>query len=201
MERREFLKGLILPIAAAALPVSPARAGLFQSPIKTNVLRPPGAVPENIFASKCIRCGRCAEVCPYRSIVPRDFLETGVNAGTPLIDVTKVPCYLCMKCVEVCPTGTLRPIAQQETRMGLAVIDRYACMTWQEGEFMLCRTCYNVCPFKEKAIKLDELRPVIIEEYCTGCGLCTHGCPVTLENGKKAVNIEPIYAFGKVRKE
>ena len=198
MERRDFLKILALPVvSSAAGGVREAVAGLFASPLHTNLLRPPGAVPEEIFASKCIRCGRCVEVCPYESIVPRDVSWAGVNAGTPLIDVTKVPCYLCMKCVEVCPTGTLRRISQAETRMGLAVIDRYACMTWKEGGLLLCRTCYNVCPFKEKAIKLDQLRPVVIEEFCTGCGICTHGCPVTLENGKKAVNVEPIYSLGR----
>ena len=195
MERRDLLKLLALPLFAAAASGSQVEAGLFSSPLKTNVLRPPGAVPEDIFASKCIRCGRCVEVCPYKSIVPMDVAGAGIHAGTPLIDVTKIPCYLCMKCVEVCPTGTLRNVSQADTRMGLAVIDRYACMTWKESGFMLCRTCYNVCPFKEKAIKLDQLRPVVINEFCTGCGMCTHGCPVTLENGKKAINIEPIYAL------
>ena len=32
--------------------------GLFRSPVHENVLRPPGAVGEDLFASKCIRCGR-----------------------------------------------------------------------------------------------------------------------------------------------
>ncbi len=195
LKRRNFLKLLLLPVAGATAGFSDARAGLFKSPVKTNMLRPPGAGPESLFASKCIRCGRCVEVCPYRSIVPQDVSEVGIHAGTPLINVKEVPCYLCMKCVQVCPTGTLRPIAQSETRMGLAVIDRYACMTWKENGFLLCRTCYNVCPFKEKAIKLDQLRPYVIEEFCTGCGICVHGCPVTLENGRKAINVEPIYAF------
>ncbi len=182
------------------LGLSSKKAGAFSlkaSPVKTNVLRPPGAVPEDIFPSKCIRCGRCVEVCPYKAIRPLD-IRSGVYAGTPLVFVEEIPCYLCMKCVEVCPTGTLRPINQDETRMGLAVIDKHACVTWSQ-ELALCRTCYNVCPFKEKAIKLDELRPVIIDKYCTGCGLCVHGCQVTQKNGKKAINVEPIYAFRTVK--
>lgn len=195
MERRDFLKILSLPILLSSIHPRSSQGGLFKSPVRTNLLRPPGAVPEKIFAAKCIRCGRCVEVCPYKSIVPEDAGSVGIHAGTPLIDVTTIPCYLCMKCVEVCPTGTLRRIRQADTRMGLAVIDRYACVTWKESGFMLCRTCYNVCPYKEKAVKLDQLRPVIIKDFCTGCGLCTHGCPVTLENGRKAINIEPIYSF------
>ncbi len=187
--RRTFVKVL----AGALLFFIPGKTqarSLLASPVKVNHLRPPGAVPEELFPAKCIRCGRCAEVCPYRSIKILD-IKYGVFAGTPLIDVEEVPCYLCMKCVRVCPTGTLRRISQEETRMGLAVINRRQCITWRG--VALCRTCYNVCPFKEKAIHLDQLRPVVDERYCTGCGLCTHGCPVT----PKAINIEPVYSFAE----
>ena len=162
--------------------------GVLVSPVKRNNLRPPGAVSEEIFAGKCIRCGRCAEACPYHSIKILD-IHYGVYAGTPLIRVEEIPCYLCMKCVEVCPTGTLRKVSQEEVRMGVAVINKRRCVTWL-GQ-ALCRTCYNVCPFKEKAIHLDQLRPVVDERFCTGCGLCTHGCPLT----PKAINIEPVYSF------
>ena len=110
----------------------PAGAGkLLSSPVGRNRLRPPGAVPEEIFAGKCIRCGRCVEVCPYRSIIPLD-IKNGVYDGTPLIFAETIPCYLCMKCVKVCPTGTLQKISQQETRMGLAIINRHRCYNWQE---------------------------------------------------------------------
>ncbi|MBU0910476.1 MAG: 4Fe-4S dicluster domain-containing protein, partial [Proteobacteria bacterium] len=176
---------------------APVRAGkFFASPVARNRLRPPGAVPEEIFAGKCIRCGRCVEVCPYKSIVPLD-IGNGVYAGTPLVYAETVPCYLCMKCVAVCPTGTLRKISQQETRMGLAVLNRQLCHNWQDQ--ILCRTCYDVCPFKNQAISLEELRPVVHEEACTGCGICTHACPLTAENGDKAINIEPLYAGARVQ--
>ncbi len=193
--RRALLKAIAAGAAVAVMGPAPGRA--LSSPVTTNILRPPGAVPEEIFPAKCIRCGRCVEVCPYGSIRPPDVRD-GIFAGTPLIDVTKIPCYLCMKCVEVCPTGTLSRISQKETRMGLAVIDKHSCVTWNQ-ELALCRTCYNVCPFKEKAIKLDQLRPVVIEDFCTGCGICTHGCPITVKSGRKAINIQPIYAFKPVK--
>ncbi len=184
-KRRLFLKGLGL---AFLWPLEVQAQGPLSSPVGVNRLRPPGAIAEEYFPGRCIRCGRCAEICPYRSIVVLD-IHYGVHAGTPLIFVERVPCYLCMKCVQVCPTGTLRRIRQEETRMGTAVINRRACITWQ-GQ-TLCRTCYNVCPFKERAIHLDQLRPVVDERYCTGCGLCTHGCPLT----PKAINIEPTYSY------
>ncbi len=194
MKRRSFLKLLGACLGCLTIPPGSAAAKLGQSPVVTNRLRPPGAVAEEIFAAKCIRCGRCVEVCPYRSIVMLD-IRAGLHAGTPIVEAEKIPCYLCMKCVDVCPTGSLRPIGQKDTRMGLAVVNRFFCLAWIGT--ILCRTCYDKCPFAEKAIRLDQLRPVIDESACTGCGLCTHACPVTVAGGRKAVNIEPLYSSGK----
>jgi translation initiation factor RLI1 len=81
--------------------------------------------------------------------------------------------------------------------MGLAVVDKHQCYAWQEQT--LCRTCYDVCPFKNKAIMLEELKPIVLEDHCTGCGICTHACPFTAANGDKAINIEPLYANTTVK--
>lgn len=194
MTRRQFLRLVVTGVAVLAGEACSSPAGsatLVASPVATNRLRPPGAVAEKIFPAKCIRCGRCVEVCPYRTIIMLDIRD-GIHAGTPLVEAEKVPCYLCMKCVEVCPTGSLLPIRQQETRMGLAVINTFTCYTYTGVS--LCRTCYDKCPFVEKAIRLDQLRPVVNENHCTGCGICTHACPVTDSYGLKAINVEPVYA-------
>lgn len=198
MKRRTFLQLFgegTACVALLPLLAKPAAASILKSPVTTNLLRPPGAVPEEVFPAKCIRCGRCVEVCPYRSIKMLD-IRSGIHAGTPLIEVTIIPCYLCMKCVDVCPTGSLQRIKQTETRMGLAVIDKFNCAAWVG--MVMCRTCYDKCPFPEKAIRLDQLRPVVDQDACTGCGLCTYTCPVTTEAGNKAINIEPLYAKEKV---
>lgn len=194
MRRRYFLKALGFGMAALPLLSRPAGADLLKSPLGTNRLRPPGAVQEELFPAKCIRCGRCVEVCPYRSIRMLD-IRAGIHAGTPLVEAEKIPCYLCMKCVEVCPTGSLQPVGQAETRMGLAIINTFHCVTWSGKT--LCRTCYDKCPFPEKAIRLEQLKPVVDESGCTGCGLCTHACPISTDDGHKAINIEPIYAREK----
>lgn len=157
----------------------------------TNRLRPPGAAPEEEFAGRCIRCGRCAEVCPYRAVTPLD-VRAGLQAGTPLIRAEEIPCYLCMKCVVVCPSGALGKIPQDGTRMGLATVDRHACVSWTGA--ILCRTCYNICPFADRAIRLEDYRPVVDEQHCTGCGICVHGCPVAGGRGRRAINIEPVHA-------
>lgn len=198
MKRRTFLQLFgegTACVALLPLLAKPTAASILKSPVTTNQLRPPGAVPEELFPAKCIRCGRCVEVCPYRSIKMLD-IRSGLHAGTPLIEVQNIPCYLCMKCVDVCPTGSLQRIKQAETRMGLAVIDKFNCAAWVG--MTLCRTCYDKCPFPEKAIRLDQLRPVVDQDACTGCGLCTYACPVTTEAGNKAINIEPLYAKEKV---
>ncbi len=39
----------------------------------------------------------------------------------------------------------------------------------------LCMMCYTVCRFY--AITIQEDRPVIVEEYCEGCGACGIVCP------------------------
>lgn len=189
MNRREALRSLaLLPAAMVFFQSPPANAALFAPPLGLNRVRPPGAVVEEQFAGCCIRCGRCTESCSYRCIRQLD-IRHGLHAGTPVIEVDKIPCSLCMACVIVCPTGALTPVSQAATRMGTAMIDHFSCAAWTE--LALCRTCYDVCPFKGKAITLEELKPVVAPEVCTGCGLCTYACPVSREQGGKAVNINP----------
>lgn len=188
-KRRTFFKGVLLSLLL--LPGRLLARQRFGLAVRTNRLRPPGAVPEEYFAGNCIRCGRCVEVCPYHCVIPLG-LEHGVFSGTPIVDVEQIPCYLCMKCVEICPSGALLKVAQDKTRMGLAVVDKHSCVSWKDE--ILCRTCYSVCPFQDIAIRLEQFRPVIDERYCTGCGICTHACPITRKNGGKAINIEPLYA-------
>jgi len=201
--RRDFIKVTLTAFMTATVFESCKLSELknpktmVKSPIRTNILRPPGAVPENEFAKRCIRCGRCGEVCPYHSIKYFDVKNGGVFSGTPYINVLEKPCYLCMKCVYVCPTGSLVPCSKDQVRMGVAVINREICVSWQQDKTgLICRTCYNVCPFAGTAIKIDPMfRPYIIEENCTGCGICAYSCIAdTYEGnkGKKAISIEPI---------
>jgi len=180
----------ILAGASILAPAAGAGAHPLRSPVGVNRLRPPGAVDEKTFTGRCIRCGRCAEVCPYRAILPLEATD-GVHAGTPLIQVDEIPCYLCMECVEVCPTGALQRIELAETRMGTAVINRHTCMAWTDDT--LCRTCYSVCPLRDTAIHLTEFKPHVNPAACTGCGICAHACPVVGSDGSRPIVVDPAY--------
>ncbi len=141
-------------------------------------LRPPGSQNEVHFLASCIRCGKCAQVCPYGSIRIASLLHGLVIMGTPIVKAREVPCYLCMKCPPVCPSGALdrRLIRKQEVKMGIARIDKKTCLPWQGT---LCRSCYENCPIFDEAITMDgELRPVVNEKKCVGCGICENVCPI-----------------------
>ncbi len=145
----------------------------------TDSLRPPGALPEESFASSCIRCGRCGVVCPVIAI---RFIDTlGPDGGTPYIVPTERACILCMKCTAACPTGALVPLAaerevQARVTMGTARIGMNRCWAYRERD--ICRACWYACPFPDLAIRLDEmLRPSVDPEHCVGCGLCAEACP------------------------
>lgn len=48
------------------------------------------------FKNKCIKCGRCLEICPNKAI---EFDKNGD------IHTNKENCILCGKCTEICPNG------------------------------------------------------------------------------------------------
>jgi ferredoxin len=143
-------------------------------------LRPPGAASE--FPRKCIRCLRCALACPVKAIRFDSTWEL-IASDTPYIEARERACILCMKCGQVCPTGALTPIAsdpaavRSAVRMGRPELDRSVCVAWNgTGE---CRACYYVCPYPDRAVRLDEKRygPVFNPRACVGCGLCEEACP------------------------
>ena len=137
-------------------------------------LRPPGAAPERDFLARCLQCGQCAQVCPYDSIL----LSTGFNllvAGTPMVIPKREPCRLCMRCPPVCPSGALKELDIKKVRMGRAKIHRRRCYTYIGS--VICRSCFENCLLKGRAIKLAQGYLPVITEDCAGCGICEHVCP------------------------
>lgn len=150
-------------------------------------LRPPGALAEHDFAAACIKCGQCAQACPYDTL-RMARAEDDAPIGTPYFVPREIPCYMCtdIPCIPACPTGALdrqlKDIAK--ARMGLAVIDVESCLSWQG---LRCEICYRVCPVKDTAITIQNhprqiskhavFVPIVHSQACTGCGLCEEACP------------------------
>ena len=105
---------------------------------KSSLIRPPGAVAEQEFLSRCIRCGECMKVCIGSALHPA-FLQAGVaGLWTPLLVARLGYCeYNCTLCGQVCPTGALRELKLAEKKkevIGLAVIDKNRCLPFARGE-------------------------------------------------------------------
>jgi ferredoxin-type protein NapG len=163
-----------LKVSLQPLPFTASASGLSLPSI---LLRPPGAIDEEIFQKRCQSCGNCIEACPVQAIYPAPA-ET--KEWTPVIDPAISPCVLCaeLKCTQVCPSDALQPLSTpNEVCIGTAVIDTARCTAWRG---LPCRICYDVCPISG-VIQLEigerTLVPVAGETPCVGCGVCIHHCP------------------------
>ncbi len=147
------------------------------------LLRPPGAIEEVTFLLKCTRCDKCMDVCPARAIV-KAGAESGTAMGTPVIEPENQPCRMCdgFPCIAACPEGALLP--QPPYKIGTARIVQVHCLA-HNGQ--RCDYCYDCCPEKDRAILMEEGKPIVVEHKCTGCGICRFYCPAPV----KAVQILP----------
>lgn len=145
------------------------------------IIRPPGALPERQFRSKCISCGVCVNVChvmKYDAIAIAGLKDIR-NFGTPYIkDMRDFPCGLCMECPRHCPTGALKKIDKEKVTMGMALIDFDLCFGWN-GD--VCLSCSKACPLGAHVFDFYSVEwgnQPYINEKCVGCGLCVKYCPL-----------------------
>ena len=157
--------------AAAGLASAPAVrvSGVLGSDWNPAVVRPPGALAEEQFLERCIKCGQCIRVCPTNVLQPA-LLQSGVaGIWSPLLNFRAGTsgCQVnCVACGNVCPTAAIRPLsldeklglaafaAQGPIRLGTAFVDRGRCLPWAMD--VPCIVCQVNCPVSPKAISLRE---------------------------------------------
>ncbi|MHC4607463.1 MAG: 4Fe-4S dicluster domain-containing protein, partial [Planctomycetota bacterium] len=197
-ERRHFLTSAIGGLAFAPL----LRIGFRPERPDPGLIRPPGSTPEAEFLARCVRCGACMKVCPTNALHPTLF-EAGLEGlWTPTLVPRIGYCdYSCTLCGQTCPSDAIKELSlpvKQETKIGLAVIERGRCLPWAMDN--PCIVCEEHCPIPTKAIYLREetvrkrdgtlvtlKRPYVDADLCTGCGICEHVCPM----GEAAIRVIP----------
>jgi ferredoxin-type protein NapG len=181
--RRDFFKDSVISVAKAAKEFSSHADAVPEKPapaMRTDWLRPPGAVGEAIFLERCTKCSDCMKVCPHESIVIH-------QDGTPVIYPDQMPCYLCddTPCIAACATEALLPLgSDNEARMGVAVINHRLCTAGQG-----CHACVSKCPTDALTMDFDAQRLVVAVERCVGCGMCEHVCRTV--NDHIAIRVTP----------
>ena len=170
---------MLVRMASALLGASSTRQLTPKPSINPGYFRPPGAMDEQDFVDVCLRCQRCVGVCSTKSIRPLSLMKGLWVAWTPAITVNSGGyCIRCLNCVKTCASGVLQKIERDQIKIGVAVIDETKCVDWTVGG---CSKCVNTCPLVNEgqiAIKMIEGKPVVQEDTCIGCAVCTIRCPV-----------------------
>ena len=200
LQRRKVLTGL--GAGAVIVPLMRSTTG-FAVERHERLLRPPGALDEGDFLSRCIRCGECMKICPNNALQPA-MNQAGLEGlWTPVIVPRIGYCESsCVLCSQACPTGAIWEITSKEKgwsgnaakdtkpiRLGTAFYDRGRCLPWAMATE--CVVCEEWCPISPKAIYLrpaevtDAIgdpkqvrQPYLDPTRCVGCGACEYACPV-----------------------
>ena len=162
LTRRQFLVSAVT--GAAAIPVA-RLGGNLSANWNPALVRPPGALAEKEFLSRCIKCGQCMRICPTNVIHPAG-LEGGLEGlWTPVLNFrigTSGCQFNCIACGHLCPTAAIRPLSLDERKglgefaargpvtIGTAFIDRGRCLPWAMDR--PCIVCQENCPVSPKAI-------------------------------------------------
>jgi MauM/NapG family ferredoxin protein len=195
-------RGMVGALVGGALIAPVARIAPESSSLNSHLLRPPGAVAEEEFLRRCIRCGECMKVCIGGALHPAFFQAGGIGLWTPLLIPRIGYCeYNCTLCGQVCPTGAIKLLdlpEKQKTVIGLAVFDKNRCLPFAKAEE--CLVCEEHCPTGKKAIVFEEKDveiagearrikiPRVVKDLCVGCGICETKCPLDGASAVRVIN-------------
>ncbi|MCA9498553.1 MAG: 4Fe-4S binding protein [Nitrospirales bacterium] len=150
-------------------------------PEKTEWLRPPGAVDEELFLERCTGCADCVEACPH------DAIQVLLSNDTPVIYPGESPCKLCddLPCIGACTTEALLPVANRfQVNMGVAKVLTKMC-TAGTG----CNACVSKCPTEALSMDFASYHIRVDDSVCVGCGICQYICGTV--NDRAAIRIFP----------
>jgi polyferredoxin len=198
LTRRKALAAVVAGLTI--VPLLRAQTALGESH-NNRLIRPPGALDETDFLSRCIRCGECMRVCPNNALQPT-FTEAGLEGlWTPVVTPKIGYCEpACVLCTEVCPTSAIRELTPRQKGWGVengdastpvcvgtAVYDLDRCLPWAKATD--CTVCVEWCPVLPKAIYVKDATVVDVEGKsrtlkqphvetgrCVGCGACEYSC-------------------------
>jgi polyferredoxin len=163
-------RGFMISLASGVLAIPAVRlSGKLGSNWYYRVIRPPGALAEEEFLKRCIKCGQCMRICPTNVIQPGGIDGGLENLWTPVLNnrIGSSGCQLnCVACGQICPTSAIRPITLSEKlgtgefaeagpiKLGTAFFDRGRCLPWAMDK--PCIVCEENCPVSPKAIYTQE---------------------------------------------
>ena len=199
LQRRKALASVAAGVAL--VPLLRSNTGL-AAERDERLIRPPGALDEENFLARCIRCGECMKVCPNNSLHPTLTQAGWEGLWTPVLVPRIGYCEpSCTICGQACPTGAIWEITSaakgwvardknpRPVRLGTAFYDRGRCLPWAMGTE--CIVCEEWCPTSPKAVYLRPAevvdangnikqvrQPWLDPERCVGCGACEFACPV-----------------------
>ncbi|HLF18700.1 MAG TPA: hypothetical protein VI749_07400 [Candidatus Omnitrophota bacterium] len=64
-------------------------------------------------------------------------------------------------------------VINDNQRAKTAKVDTNCCLAWSGGS---CQLCYLVCPLRDRAILMEDQKPVINASFCDGCAKCIVAC-------------------------
>lgn len=146
-----------------------SRRDLFRGGRTSPELRPPWALTEEGFLSRCTRCGDCVAAC-------RDKLLSLGSGGFPTIGFARGGCNFCGDCAAACkPKALLR--RAEAPAMPLTATVSAGCLARQG---IACRVCGEWCDagaIRFRPALGGKAEVQVDAEGCNGCGACVGRCP------------------------